>query len=80
MENLQVLLEKHNRRTITEEERAKLNKLVRESYGYGKKIPGYTCPQCGESMMYVWAKDRIACVSSEGGCGFSFEQDGRATI
>ena len=69
--NLGILLQKHNEKNISGEERKQLHELLKEKYRYGDRMPEYRCPECKKPFIYT-VSIGPACLGNDG-CGYMFK-------
>ncbi len=67
--DLTILLEKHDERKITLNEREQLHILLKEIYAYGDRMSLYRCPECKKPLVYMWSGGP-QCLFGQGGCGY----------
>jgi RNase P subunit RPR2 len=70
-EDLQTLLEKHEKRILSGDERVRLHELINQKYDVGEEIKNYNCPNCGKFLVNTLVTGPT-CVEYKGGCGFNY--------
>jgi hypothetical protein len=68
-DELQELLTRHRENQLTHEENERLYDLLSEQIGFGNKIPGLVCSNCGRQMVFIFAWGASVCAYFLGGCG-----------